>query len=383
MLIRPCTPADEGAVIALWQACGLTRPWNDPRLDFARKMAVQPELFLAGVLDGRIVASVMAGYDGHRGWMNYLAVDPAHRGRGLGAALVRHIEQALVALGCPKLNLQIRADNAAVGAFYARLGYAPDAAFSWGRRLIEDGPGPQAAPGAQAAAPSPAGLRLMIGNKNYSSWSMRPWVLMRQAGIDFEEVMVRFDGFGPESTFKRTIVPVNPAGTVPVLIDGDLVVPDTLAIAEYLAERFPQHGLWPADARARAQARSACARMHAGFQALRSACPMNIEASLPEIGALLWRDRPAVREDVAAIEALWTDLLREHGGPMLFGAFSIADAYYAPVCLRLRGYRLPVSETVNAYIDRVLALPGVRDWLTEARAERDFLDFEEPYRLNR
>jgi len=382
MLIRACTRTDEDAVIALWHACGLTRPWNDPRRDYARKMAMQPELFLVGERNGRVVASVMAGYDGHRGWMNYLAVDPAHRGQGLGRALVRHLEQALIALGCPKLNLQIRADNAAVGAFYARLGYAPDAAHAWGRRLIADAPGPQAA-GSQPSAHPSSGLRLLIGNKNYSSWSMRPWVLMRQAGIDFEEVMVRFDGFGPESAFKQAIVAVNPAGTVPVLIDGDLVVPDTLAIAEYLAERFPQHGLWPADARARAQARSACARMHAGFQALRSACPMNIEASLPEIGALLWRDRPAVREDVAAIEALWTGLLREHGGPMLFGAFSIADAYYAPVCMRLHTYALPVSPTVAGYIERVMALPGVRAWIDAALAERDFLDFEEPYRLRR
>jgi glutathione S-transferase len=123
--------------------------------------------------------------------------------------------------------------------------------------------------------------------------------------------------------------------------------------------------------------------MHAGFQALRSACPMNIEATLPEIGALVWRDQPAVRADVAAIEALWTGLLREHGGPMLFGHFSIADAYYAPVCLRLRGYALPVSDSVAAYIDRVLALPGVRAWIDAARAEEDFLDFEEPYRLRR
>jgi GNAT superfamily N-acetyltransferase len=131
MLIRACTRTDEDAVIALWHACGLTRPWNDPRRDYARKMAMQPELFLVGERNGRVVASVMAGYDGHRGWMNYLAVDPAHRGQGLGRALVRHLEQALIALGCPKLNLQIRADNAAVGAFYARLGYAPDAAHAY------------------------------------------------------------------------------------------------------------------------------------------------------------------------------------------------------------------------------------------------------------
>ncbi len=226
-------------------------------------------------------------------------------------------------------------------------------------------------------------LKLYIGNKNYSSWSMRPWVLMRQAGITFDEVMVRFDSFDADSDFKRALKDVNPVGKVPVLVDGDLAVWDTLAIAEYLAERFPDKALWPTDPKARARARSVCAEMHAGFTALRSACPMNIEASLPDVGALAWRDKPGVRADVARLEAMWTALLNTHGGPMLFGDFSIADAYFAPVCMRLRTYGLPVSSTVSAYVDRVVALSGVAAWISDALAEKDFLDFEEPYRLQR
>ena len=226
-------------------------------------------------------------------------------------------------------------------------------------------------------------LKLYIGNKNYSSWSMRPWVLMRQAGITFDEVMVRFDSFDADSDFKRALKDVNPVGKVPVLVDGDLAVWDTLAIAEYLAERFPENALWPTDPKARARARSVCAEMHAGFTALRSACPMNIEASLPDVGALAWRDKTGVRADVARLEAMWTALLNTHGGPMLFGDFSIADAYFAPVCMRLRTYALPVSSTVSAYVDRVAALPGVAAWISDALAEKDFLDFEEPYRLQR
>ena len=226
-------------------------------------------------------------------------------------------------------------------------------------------------------------LKLYIGNKNYSSWSMRPWVLMRQAGIAFEEVMVRFDSFDAGSDFKRALQGLNPVGKVPVLVDGDLVIWDTLAIAEYLAERFPEKALWPADVKSRARARSVCAEMHSGFGALRSTCPMNIEATLPEVGALAWRDKPALRADVARLEAMWSGLLQQHGGPLLFGAFGIADAYFAPVCMRLRTYGLPVSDTVRAYVDRVAALPGVAAWTDGALAERDFLDFEEPYRLRR
>ena len=226
-------------------------------------------------------------------------------------------------------------------------------------------------------------LKLYIGNKNYSSWSMRPWVLMRQAGIAFEEVMVRFDAFSPDSQFKQRLGTVTPAGRVPVLDDDGLVVWDTLAIAEYLAEKFPAAALWPADPAQRARARSVCAEMHSGFTALRGACPMNIEARLPDTGALIWRDKPAVRADVARIVQMWGELLRQHGGPMLFGAFGIADAYFAPVCMRLTTYALPVPPEIAAYIERVRALPGVRAWIDAALAEADFLDFEEPYRLRR
>ena len=224
--------------------------------------------------------------------------------------------------------------------------------------------------------------KLYIGNKNYSSWSMRPWVLLRQAGIPFDEVMVRFDSFDADSEFKRAIGPVNPTGKVPVLVDGDLVVWDTLAIAEYVAETWSDRQLWPADPRARARARSICAEMHSGFTALRGNCPMNIEASLPDTGALIWRDKAGVRADVQRLVDMWGALLQEHGGPMLFGQFSVADAYFAPVCMRLATYALPVPPHIAAYMDRVRALPGVKAWIDEALAEKDFLDFEEPYRLS-
>ena len=224
-------------------------------------------------------------------------------------------------------------------------------------------------------------LKLYIGNKNYSSWSMRPWVLLKQADIAFEEVMVRFDAFTPDSQFKTTISKINPVAKVPVLVDGVLVVWDTLAIAEYLAEQFPQKQLWPANRAARARARSLCAEMHSGFSALRSACPMNIEASLAQVGALIWRDQPAVRADVARLVAMWQALLGEHGGPLLFGDFSVADAYFAPICTRLITYALPLPPDLASYAARVCALPGVKAWIDQARAEHDFLDFEEPYRL--
>ena len=224
-------------------------------------------------------------------------------------------------------------------------------------------------------------IKLYIGNKNYSSWSMRPWVLLRQAGIAFEEVRVRFDSFDADSDFKRTMGAVSPTGKVPALVDGDLVVWDTLAIAEYAAETHPDKHLWPQATKARAQARSVVAEMHSGFTALRGACPMNIEADLAQTGALLWRDQPGVRADVQRLVDMWSALLQEHGGPMLFGDFSVADAFYAPVCMRLHTYGLPLPAPIAAYVQRVRELPGVKAWVDEALAEKDFLDFEEPYRL--
>ena len=226
-------------------------------------------------------------------------------------------------------------------------------------------------------------LKLYIGNKNYSSWSMRPWVLLKQANIAFEEFKVRFDSFDSASDFKKTMVAISPVGKVPVLVDDGFVVWDTLAIAEYLAEKFPDKNLWPHNAQARARARSVCAEMHSGFSALRSACPMNIEASLPQTGQLICRDNPAVRADVARIVAMWSELLQTHGGPMLFGEFTIADAYFAPVAMRLQSYALPVPSHITSYIDRLCATPGVKAWMDDALLENDFRDFEEPYRTNR
>ena len=226
-------------------------------------------------------------------------------------------------------------------------------------------------------------MQLFIGNKNYSSWSMRPWVLMRHYDIAFDEVMVRFDGFQAGSTFKQRIEQVAPTGQVPVLVDDGLVVWDTLAIAEYLAERFPQHPLWPRGARERARARSLCAEMHAGFSALRSHCPQNIEASLPEIGRRLLQEQPAIRGDLQRLQAMWSEALRASGGPFLFGAFGIADAYFAPAAGRIRTYGLPVDSAAQGYVERVFGSPGVAAWVHDALAERDFLAFEEPYRTSR
>ncbi|MDP3799073.1 MAG: glutathione S-transferase family protein [Polaromonas sp.] len=235
-------------------------------------------------------------------------------------------------------------------------------------------------------------LKLYIGNKNYSSWSMRPWVLLRQAGIPFEEVKLRFDSFDAGSGFKQKIGSVSPVGKVPALDDDGFVVWDSLAIAEYLAERFPDKNLWPQNLQARARARSVCAEMHSGFGALRSACPMNIEASLPDVGRLIWRDKPAVRADVQRLVSMWSELLAQYSGPspgaqapggaqFLFGDFSIADAFFAPVCMRLKTYDLPVPAEITTYVARVSALPGVKAWIDDALAENDFRDFEEPYRL--
>ena len=138
MRIRVFDPADEAAVVALWRASGLTRPWNDPHRDIARKMTEQPELFLVGTVDGSVMASIMAGYDGHRGWVYYLAVDAAHRGAGHGRTLMREVERLLEARGCPKINLLVRTTNTQVIDFYRSIGYAPDDAVSLGRRLIPD-----------------------------------------------------------------------------------------------------------------------------------------------------------------------------------------------------------------------------------------------------
>lgn len=226
-------------------------------------------------------------------------------------------------------------------------------------------------------------LKLYIGNKNYSSWSMRPWVLMRQSGISFEEVTLRFDSFAPNSSFKLQTLALAPTGKVPLLADESLVIWDSLAICEYLAERFPDKHLWPQTVAQRARARSLVAQMHSGFGALRSFCPMNIEAQLQETGARLWAEHADLRSDVQQLEELWTPLLTAASGPMLFGQFSIADAFFAPVCMRLNSYGLPTSTVVRDYVQRVTQLPSTQEWIQAALAEQDFLQFEEPYRQHR
>jgi len=226
-------------------------------------------------------------------------------------------------------------------------------------------------------------MKLYIGNKNYSSWSMRSGVLMAAFGIPFEEVKLRFD-FSAGSEWSRVIAGVSPTQRVPVIVEDDgFAVWETLAIAEYIADRHPEHAIWPRDARARARARSLCAEMHAGFTRLRTVCPMNIEVFFPDVGARLWAEDEALRADVARLDAAWSEALGASGGPFLFGAFSAADAYFAPVAVRLSRFGLPVSEAAAAYRDALLAHPAVEDWIADAMREQDFVPEDEPYRTGR
>ncbi len=225
-------------------------------------------------------------------------------------------------------------------------------------------------------------LQLVIGNKNYSSWSMRPWVLLRHFGIAFEEIKLRLD-FTPGSAFHRELARYTPAARVPVLLSDGFAVWDTLAIVETLADLYPALPLWPREWRERARARSLAAEMHAGFAALRSHCPMNIEAGFPAIGARILASEPAVRRDLSRIDTMWSEQLAASGGPFLFGAFGAIDAYYAPVVARLRGFALPVSAAARAYADRVWASPGVAAWVADALAEHDFIAEDEPWRSSR
>jgi glutathione S-transferase len=242
--------------------------------------------------------------------------------------------------------------------------------------------------------PSVPPLHLLFANRNYSSWSMRPWVLLTELGLPFTEHVVRlFTTGGADDPFYAAVARWSPAARVPVLWIGarppspgdageGFAVWDSLAIAEALHERFPQAGVWPDDARARARARSVCAEMHAGFGALRTHCPMNIEAALPEAGARVLREQPAVARDLARIDAMWCEALAESGGRggMLFGAFSAADAFYAPVVMRVRTYGLPLSAPAAAYAERLAARPAVARWIAAALEEHDFIADDEPYR---
>ena len=224
-------------------------------------------------------------------------------------------------------------------------------------------------------------MQLWIGNKNYSSWSLRPWLLMTEAGIPFEEKRLRLSS-EPDSDFKRTLLALAPTGRVPLLVDDDgAAIWDSLAIAETLAERHPQKHLWPEDARSRARARSLAAEMHSGFGALRNAFGMNLEARLPEVGVRLLAENAAAKADLARVDALFSEELAAGGGPFLFGArFGIVDAFYAPVCTRIRTFGLPVSAPAQPYVERVLALPSFLAWEREALAEHDWIAEDEPHR---
>jgi glutathione S-transferase len=205
-------------------------------------------------------------------------------------------------------------------------------------------------------------LKLIIGNKNYSSWSMRPWIAMKVAGIAFEETVVPLD----TADFKAKVGAVSSSGKVPLLIDGDIVVWESLAILEYLAEKFPKAGLWPADATARAHARAIAHEMHGGFEAMRGHLAMN-----------MWRPvkkralNPEVEANIKRIEAMWTDCRARFGsgGSFLFGRFGAADAMYAPVVARFHTYAVGVSAGTRAYMDAVMALPAWREWHAAAVKE--------------
>ena len=218
-----------------------------------------------------------------------------------------------------------------------------------------------------------ARMRLIIGNKNYSSWSLRPWLLLRALEIPFEEEALSFN----DPSFGARVRRFSPAGKVPVLVDGDFAVWDSLAIVEYLAEKFPDRGIWPEVRLARARARSISAEMHAGFPNLRARLPMNCEFRQSNIALEL-----SVQREIARIVELWTDCRSQFGasGPFLFGAFTAADAYYAPVVRRFLDHDVALPNVARRYANSVDELPAMRDWISAALAEHDFVPSDEPYR---
>jgi glutathione S-transferase len=205
-------------------------------------------------------------------------------------------------------------------------------------------------------------LLLLIGNKNYSSWSLRPWIAMKVAGIAFAEQVISLDA----SDFKARVGRISATGKVPALADGPTQVWESLAILEYLAEKFPQAGLWPASPAARAHARSIAAEMHAGFLPLRRHYPMNIWRPVRRREPV-----PEVVEHISRIDAMWTDCRTRFGeaGPFLFGAFGAADAMYAPVVSRLHTYDVDVGPVARAYMEAVLGLPAWAEWCAAAKQE--------------
>lgn len=212
---------------------------------------------------------------------------------------------------------------------------------------------------------------LIIGNKNYSSWSLRPWLLLKHAGIPFTEVRIPL--YTPNT--KTNIMKYSPAGKVPALQVGDITVWESLAICEYVAEQFPDKHLWPRHTAARAHARSIACEMHAGFAALRQHMSMNCRKRLPGKG-----HTPEVHKDIERICAIWNDCRSRYGGggAFLFGAFTIADAMYAPVALRFVTYEVQLDPVAATYVRTLTALPALRQWLAEAAAETEVIMHYEP-----
>ena len=206
-----------------------------------------------------------------------------------------------------------------------------------------------------------AALKLLIGTKNYSSWSLRPWRVLKQADIPFEEDLIDFNA--PD--FKARIKRYSGAGMVPVLVDGELVVWDSLAIAEYIAEKFPEKALWPHAVPARAVARSVCAEMHSGFQEMRSRLVMNLQVRFTS--DLLHKK---ARRDIARVIEIWRDCRERFGGdgPFLFGRFSVADAFFAPVTQRFVAYNVELPAVARDYVATIQALPAMQEWIAAARA---------------
>ncbi|MBL8590922.1 MAG: glutathione S-transferase family protein [Methylobacteriaceae bacterium] len=213
-------------------------------------------------------------------------------------------------------------------------------------------------------------LKLIIANKAYSSWSVRPWLALAQLGIPFEEVVIPLD----LPTTRKAILKHSPSGRCPALVDGDLTVWDSLAMLEYVAEKYPKKAIWPKTRAARAMARSLCAEMHAGFQSLRRECPMNLRRP---VRAIALSDE--AKADAARIEAMWAGARKAHGkgGPFLFGRFCAADAYFAPVVNRLHVYDVAVSKASRAYMDAVMATSAFRALVDDAMKEKWFIDHYE------
>jgi glutathione S-transferase len=205
-------------------------------------------------------------------------------------------------------------------------------------------------------------MKLVIGNKKYSSWSLRPWIAMKHIGLTFEEVVIPM----ALSTTKAEMLKYSPNGLVPALIDGDLTIFETIAILEYLNDKFPEARLWPNDIAARAHARAIAAEMHAGFAALRRDCPMNMNREVKKHIV-----SPEAQKNVARIDALWSNSRKHFGksGPFLFGHFTNADAMYAPVINRFHVYDLPRSNASQAYMDAMMALPSWKEWEAAGKAE--------------